>query len=203
MWGDRAHGEILIFLHQDILFENKDSLKNFVEAIPNNGNSVIGLYGASHRKYGNVEKNLYKVETLDEYWIAIQATVWRKLIFNEEICDGWHLYVVELCLRASGQGVLIASGKFNIKHLSTGTVDERYMNTFKKLLVIYKNKKWIATTCKVMPTNLFVFYSYYSLGKMKKIMFGNLPITYQFKKLIGGRHLEENERRNYGHSSGT
>lgn len=69
--------------------------------MPNNGNSIIGLYGASHRKYGNVEKNLYKVETLDEYCIAIQATVWRKSIFNEEICDGWHLYVVELCLRAS------------------------------------------------------------------------------------------------------
>ena len=161
--------------------------------MPNNGNSIIGLYGASHRKYGNVEKNLYEVETLDECCIAIQATVWRQLKFNEEICDGWHLYVVELCLRASGQGVLIASGKFDIKHLSTGTVDEQYMNTFKKLLVIYKNKKWIATTCKVMPTNLFVFYLYYSLWKMKKIMFGNLPIAYQFKKLIVGRHLEENE----------
>lgn len=184
MWGGGAHGEILIFLHQDIIFENKESLNNFVKTIPSNKNSIVGLYGTSYRKRRKVAQNLYEAETLDEFCIAMDATLWRRLKFNEEICDSWHLYVVELCLKASEQGVMIASGSFDIKHLSSGTVDEKYMNTFKKLLVIYKKKKWIATTCKVMPTNLFVFYLYYSLWKVKKSLFGNLPMVYQIKKLL-------------------
>lgn len=79
---------------------------------------------------------------------------------------------------------MIASGSFDIKHLSSGTVDQKYMNLFKKSLVIYKKKKWIATTYKVMPTNLFVFYLYYSLWKVKKSLFGNLPMVYQIKKFL-------------------
>lgn len=87
-------------------------------------------------------------------------------------------------MRASEQRILIASGNFDIKHLSSGTVDEKYMKTFKELLVIYKKKKWIATTCKAMPTNLIVFYFYYGIWKIKKALFGNLPIAYQIKKVI-------------------
>lgn len=155
-----------------------------MKAIPSNKNSIVGLYGASYRKNRKVAQNLYEAETLNECCIAMDATLWRRLKFNEEICDSWHLYVVELCLRASEQGVMIASGSFDIKHLSSGRVDQKYMNLFKKSLVIYKKKKWIATTCKVMPTNLFVFYLYYSLRKVKKSLFGNLPMVYQIKKFL-------------------
>lgn len=182
--GDRANGDILIFLHQDIVFEKEDSLENFVKSIPNEKDYIVGLYGASHLKRRKIKENLYEAETLDECCIAMNTTLWKRLKFNEKICNGWHLYVVELCLRASAQGVLIASGNFDIKHFSSGTVDEKYMNTFKKLLVIYKEKKWIATTCKVMPTNILVFYLYYCLWKIKKSLFGNLPMVYQIKKLL-------------------
>ncbi len=182
--GGRAHGEILIFLHQDIIFEKENSLENFVKAIPNDKDSIVGLYGASHGKRKKIAENLYEAETLDECCVAMHKTVWKRLKFNEDICNGWHLYVVELCLRAGEQGILIASGNFDIKHLSSGTVDEKYMKTFKKLLMIYKKKKWLATTCKVMPTNLAVFYLYYGIWKMKKALFGNLSMAYQIKKLL-------------------
>lgn len=182
--GGRSHGEILIFLHQDIVFEKENSLEDFIKAIPDEMDSIVGLYGASHGKRRKIAENLYEAETLDECCVAMHKTVWKQLKFNENLCNGWHLYVVELCLRASEQGVLIASGNFEINHLSSGTVDEKYMNTFKELLVTYKKKKWIATTCKVMPTNLFVFYLYYGIWKMKKAIFGNLPMAYQIKKLL-------------------
>ena len=182
--GGRAHGEILIFLHQDIIFEKENSLENFVKAIPNDRDSIVGLYGASHGKRKKIAENLYEAETLDECCVAMRKEVWQQLRFNEDVCNGWHLYVVEMCLRAGEQGLLIASGNFDIKHLSSGTVDEKYMKTFKELLVIYKKKKWIATTCKVMPTNLVVFYLYYGIWKMKKTLFGNLPMAYQIKKLL-------------------
>lgn len=184
MRGGRSHGEILIFLHQDIVFEKENSLEDFVKAIPDEMDSIVGLYGASHGKRRKIAENLYEAETLDECCVAMHKTVWKQLKFNENLCNGWHLYVVELCLRAGEQGILIASGTFDIKHLSSGTVDEKYMKTFKELLVTYKKMKWIATTCKVMPTNLFVFYLYYGIWKMKKAIFGNLPMAYQIKKLL-------------------
>lgn len=144
----------------------------------------MGLYGASHGKREKITENLFEAETLDECCVAMHKTVWERLKFNEDVCNGWHLYVVELCLRASEQEILIASGNFDIKHMSSGNVDEKYMKTFKELLVMYKGKRWIATTCKSMPTNLFVFYFYYEMWKMKKALFGNLSMVYQIKKLL-------------------
>lgn len=73
--GGGAHGEILIFLHQDIIFENKESLNNFVKTIPSNKNSIVGLYGTSYRKRRKVAQNLYEAETLDECCIAMDATL--------------------------------------------------------------------------------------------------------------------------------
>lgn len=182
--GGRTHSEILIFLHQDIIFEKENSLENFVKAIPNDRDSIVGLYGASHGKRNKIAENLYEAETLDECCVAMHKEVWQQLRFNEDICNGWHLYVVELCLRAAEKGILIASGSFDIKHLSSGTVDQKYMQTFKNLIVIYKEKKWIATTCKTMPTNLLIFYIYYVIWKIKKSIFGNLPIVYKIKRLL-------------------
>lgn len=144
----------------------------------------MGLYGASHGKRSKIAENLYEAETLDECCVAMRKTVWKQLKFNEDICNGWHLYVVEMCLRAGEQGILIASGSFDIRHLSYGNVDEKYMKTFKKLLVIYKERKWLATTCKTMPTNLGVFYLYEGIWKIKKALFGNIPIAYKIKKLL-------------------
>lgn len=179
----RAKGVILIFLHQDIIFEKENSLENFINAIPGDTESIVGIFGAARGKRKKITDNLYKAETLDECCVAMCRTVWKKLKFNEELCTGWHLYVVELCMRASNLGIISAYGFFDIKHLSSGTVDDMYMKTFKELLVIYKDKKWITTTCKVMPTNLFLFYLYYGIWKIKKCLFGNLPIMYQLKRI--------------------
>lgn len=94
MRGDKAHGEILIFLHQDIIFEKENSLENFVKEILNDRDSILGLYGASHSKRRKINVDLYEAETLDECCVAIRKDVWQQLRFNEDVCNGWHLYVV-------------------------------------------------------------------------------------------------------------
>lgn len=144
----------------------------------------MGLYGTLHGKRNKIAENLLEAQTLDECCIEMRKTTWERFKFNEVVCDNWHLYAVELCLRAGEQNVLIASGSFNIKHLSYGNVDKRYMKTFKELLVIHKKKKWVATTCKTMPTNLVIFYLYYGIWNVKKAMFGNYPMAYRIKKLL-------------------
>ena len=182
--GASANGDIFIFLHQDIVFENENSLENYIRVIPKDRAAIVGLFGASHKKRRTIAYNLYEAETLDECCVAMSRKVYEQLRFNEVVCNSWHLYVVEMCLRASEQNILVASGKFEIKHLSSGMVDESYMKTFKELISIYKKKRWIATTCKVLPTNLFVFYLYFICWKVKKHLFGNLPLLHSIKKVF-------------------
>lgn len=182
--GIQATGEVVVFLHQDIIFERQDSLRLFVNALPRNEKAIIGLYGASHVNMGFTRDGLQRVETLDECCVAMTKETWKAIQFNEKICDGWHLYVVEMCLRASEQNVLVASGNFPIKHLSSGSVDERYMKTFKKLLVQFKEHGWISTTCKSMPTQLPYYYGYYAVWKAKKVLLGNFPLAYKLKSVL-------------------
>ena len=178
----KANGDFLIFLHQDIIFEKPNSLSDFVEAYPKDKNAIIGLFGASHGKTDALANDLFSVQTLDECFIGMSKDVWNLLKFNEKICDGWHLYAVELCLRAKEKDILIAKGNFNIKHLSSGNVDDNYMCTFKKLITEYKSAKWIATTCKSMPTNTVFYYAYYCIWKIKKAIFGNANIVHKIKR---------------------
>lgn len=56
-----------------------------MRAIRSNKNSIVGLYGASYGKRRKVAQNLYEAETLDECCIAMDATLWRRLKFNEEL----------------------------------------------------------------------------------------------------------------------
>lgn len=182
--GGIASGDILIFIHQDIVFERTNSLRNLTEAICSEQKLIVGLYGAFHKKKETTPNGLLLVEALDECCVGMWRSAWEKMKYNEQLCDDWHLYVVELCIRARRLGYSIASGDFSIKHLSIGTVNEKYMETFKRLLMVYRDEKWIATTCKSMPTQLAVFNIYYFMWKIKKAMFGNFPLMYRIRRLL-------------------
>lgn len=184
--ADKANGEILVFLHQDILFDKTNSLRTLVDKLQNYDNDcIVGIYGAIQKNDILQSGNYTKCDTLDECCIGMKKSTWQKLNFNEKLCDGWHLYVVELCLRAQKDEVdIVYINNCHIRHLSNGVVDESYMKTFKKLLIEYKNKKWITTTCKSMPTNLIYYYIYYFFWKIKKELFGNYPFVYRLKQII-------------------
>lgn len=180
-----AKGDVLVFLHQDIIFLDSDSLSKLVTAVSacENRACVVGVFGASHKQKGYVGEFLEQ-DSLDECCVAMTKKTWESFKFNASLCDGWHLYVVELCIRVRQAGGLVLSGNFDIRHLSTGNVDEAYMATYRRLLTWYKSEKWICTTCKSMPTNLLWFEVYYLLWKIKKRLFGNYNLSYKLKNLF-------------------
>lgn len=182
-WGAKqSKGDILVFLHQDIIFSQGNSLQQLLEGILQTPEHVIvGIYGASHEEREKYVGSFQIYQTLDECCVAMPRKTWEKYLFNENLCDGWHLYVVELCLRVSNDGALICAKDCGILHLSTGTVDRNYMKTYRKILQIYKNKKWIATTCKSMPTNMMYYYGYYILWSIKKMLLGNYPLIHRIQ----------------------
>ena len=182
-WGaEQAQGDILLFLHQDILFLQENSLKELLSGVYQApGHVIVGLFGAKHGKEKRFFGDFQVYETLDECCVAMPKKTWEMLRFHETLCDGWHLYVVELCLRAQDAGVLICAKNCEIRHLSSGTVDKNYMRTYRKILSTYRNKRWIATTCKSMPTSLLYYYGYYAVWCVKKLLFGNYPLLYRIR----------------------
>ena len=86
----------MIFTHQDISFEKKSSLKEFGQFIKAHPDIIIGAFGAKQKAYSED----YLCDTVDECCFGMTREVFDSLRFNEKICNGWHLYAVEMCLRA-------------------------------------------------------------------------------------------------------
>lgn len=96
-WGaDHSNGEVLVFTHQDISFEKNFSLKEFGKFIKKHPNKITGAFGAKNKIYSED----YLCDTVDECCFGMTREFFNLLRFNEDICDGWHLYAVEMCLRA-------------------------------------------------------------------------------------------------------
>lgn len=137
-WGaDHSTGEILIFTHQDISFDKKSSLKEFGQFIKAHPDIIIGAFGAKQKAYSED----YLCDTVDECCFGMTREVFDSLRFNEKVCNGWHLYAVEMCLRAK-ERTKFGGGICNpgIRHFSGGNVDLSYMKKFKQLLVMYKHQ---------------------------------------------------------------
>ncbi len=167
--GVSTKADYLVFLHQDILFENENSLRRLVEAVRFLKGGIVGIAGTSHKKKEELGAGLLSAETLDECCVAMPRELWEQYRFDEAFCNGWHLYVVELCLRLSGK-VQIAYGDFGIKHLSIGNVDEAYMKKFRELLKRYKEKKWIYNMQEVTNESHCVQCLLFSLENKKELV---------------------------------
>lgn len=183
-----AQGDILIFLHQDILFHQPWALQTISDGLTNlQEDAVLGLYGAGGDVVYGIEPTtpLTSAETLDECLIAMRRSTWQSFKFNEAVCDGWHLYAVELCLRASagGCGIYQMNG-LPIEHLSTGEVNEQYMKTYKRLMNEYPEKKSIKTTCVSIPNNQLIFAVYHFMWRIKKTLLGNAPLRRNLRELL-------------------
>ena len=170
--SEKARGDILIYSHQDIYLKQNDALKKIAEAIAECENgSIIGTQGVRERSkiyYSNLScadediyaiKNQYpeeliNVSCVDEGFFGMKKETWRKLKFNETLCDNWHLYCVEMCLHTRKLGHRVYVFPLQLHHFSMGTISLEYMKNLKKLCSVYrKNFKYIWTTCYKVKTN--------------------------------------------------
>lgn len=153
-WGcERAKQGVIIITHQDILVD--DSFVNKLKAclIRLNNNAILGAGGINKEGiYTNIlhsEKKVYAgpyrvdkpipVDTLDECFFLFSKSCWESYPFNENICDGWHLYAAEMCLNARKNGNEVYVVDLPLYHYSPGRVDTAYLTTFYKLCKEYEN----------------------------------------------------------------
>ena len=120
---------------------------------------------------GTLEKGTtQEVFTLDECLIAGNREVFRNLRFDEEVCDGWHLYAVDLSLQCQVKHIPVMVYGANIVHLSGGTQDESFYTCERKLVKKYRKEfPLISYTCGWAYTNPL---KYFILRIYRRIRFG-------------------------------
>ena len=162
--GKKAKGNYLMFVHQDVCLSSKSWLKNgekMLNSISNLGIAGVAgkvkeeAYVISNMKQGpncmNVGISIdrpVKVQTLDECLILIPKSTFNLFEFDEDACNGWHLYAVDYCLTIKNYGFDVYAIPLNSYHLSEGfPVSNDYFSTMKKLINKHKSHyKWISTT---------------------------------------------------------
>ena len=107
--------EHLLFMHQDIFLCEDDFLMNINAVLENHPNDVIGLAGKNNdgRVYSNLRyksnndfitstqiTDITECISLDECCFAMTYSLWKRVRFDEYVCNHWHLYSVEFCYNA-------------------------------------------------------------------------------------------------------
>ncbi len=191
--SEEASGEILIYSHQDIWLKRTDEIKRFSSAIERcQVGTIVGSQGVREPKklyYENLtsgkilekkiiedfKEDLYEVSCVDEGFFGMKKETWDMLKFNEELCDNWHLYCVEMCLHTRKLGNQVYVFPSQLHHFSKGTISLGYMNNLKRLCEVYRNDfKYIWTTCYKVRTNWFYINALYFAWCLNRKIRGRL-----------------------------
>lgn len=183
----QSKGEYVVFVHQDITFDDKNFLKKIKASIDLlKGNVLVGpagikeknevysniTHGPDHKAVGKFRLgNPVKVQTLDEVLMATKRKVFEQFMFDEVTCDNWHLYGVDLCLSAKEKGIDSYVIPLKLQHHSSGKVDDNYMKTLGK--VVEKHKKYydkFVTTISLVKTKYFNTHLYAANYKFKHFL---------------------------------
>jgi hypothetical protein len=164
----RARGEVLVFLHQDVLLPEGwfDRLADQIRTVEQYFGSwgVLGVFGVSlwgwmvghvqdphgHRKWGRLP---CRVQSLDEVCLMIRRD--SGLRFDEEL-GGFHFYGADLCLQAQQRGTHCYAVDACLQHLSGGRVDGPFWEVARRFEAKWRRTpggpRIVETTCSVVRT---------------------------------------------------
>lgn len=190
----QSKGEYIVFVHQDVIFDNEHFLQEIIDGIDElNRPAIVGLAGIKEKNgvYSNIThgpknkvvgkyrlSNPVKVQTLDEVLLAMKREVFDKFQFDEKTCDNWHLYGVDLCLTAAQDDIYSYVIPLSLHHQSKGNVDSNYMKSLGKVVAKHKNNydSFVTTITSVNTKyfNTFVFsttykFKHFLAPKLRKI----------------------------------
>ena len=197
----------IMFAHQDILFTSPEWLEDVLRmasSLPELG--VAGVAGNS-REANNLFSNIVHgippriagkrisgptgAMTVDECCAIVPRAVFQRHQFDEYVCDDWHLYMVEYCLRVKSQGLGIYVLPVEMHHLSLGSLGWPYFKALKKVLRVHGSAfPTIYTACGPWRADRPVYLQgYWWLAKEKFYGFtrrllssGLIPLWMQRKK---------------------
>jgi GT2 family glycosyltransferase len=156
----------IMFAHQDIDLCSPaflEDLEKMLDEIPDLGIAgVAGINGEEKRVISNIMHGIPPAEagrktdkptsvmTVDECCAVIPRRVFEQQQFDQDVCAGWHLYMVEYCLRMQQAGLGVYVLPSPIYHASKGELPDAaaYFKTLQKVLRRHRRSYTkIHTTC--------------------------------------------------------
>ena len=167
----RAKGDILCFMHEDVLFHSENfgkileqiylqkdigavgivgaqymtkvSSAAWWESSPASGCIIQGqtdsngIYKAHLESDGKVEK-LTDVVVLDGSFITIRANLFKKIKWDDDTFDSFHMYDMDICMQIIHEGYRVCiTPDILIEHKSLGTLNSSYYESLRTL-----KEKW-------------------------------------------------------------
>ncbi len=197
---DRVKTKYVIYSHQDILLNDPEALEKFVSYLERTGkDDILGAAGVrfdtayvftdvkcrveptnelQYAGSNHLEGGIVEVDTLDECFFGGHTEYFRENRFDEYVCDNWHLYAVEVCLRTKSQhgrnGRVFACG-IDLIHVSAGNYSPSLYSGFYRLCRKYAAEfPFIKTCCLGSRTDLVHLapycLKYYSRAILRKIL---------------------------------
>ena len=164
-----VNGKYYMFVHQDILFENENTLKEMYDILEKNNNfGIAGVAGKKDKSFysnivhgqdrkritENILENVEEVDTVDECLFVIRNDIYAKYDFTKLICSTWHLYAVEYSLIMKQENLKVITIPVYLYHASKGSsFNNTYYEQLKYLIKKYKIVKRINTTMGNWYTN--------------------------------------------------
>lgn len=166
-------GDILVFCHQDIAFDNSSFLDSIITELSDEPEQILGFAGmdvngrvVSNLKYQEnksfITRNRLcekrKAISLDECCFAMTQATYFKFRFDEKVCNHWHLYAVEICYNAKRDGIqsyILPDIIYHKKNGSEGLyTDKHFLTSMWKLTRKYrKDNDCIYAPCYICRTN--------------------------------------------------
>lgn len=194
----KATSDILIFLHQDIVFHECMELKSLEDRLIQDNKCIIGVAGVKYIENeqeqqvlstihdgidGNHVYNCHinqieEVFTVDECLLATTRNVMKRLIFDEKL--GWHFYGADLCLQGADRGYKTYIIPIKLTHYSHGTINRSYfkslgcfVNKWKKVYrYLCTTTIWVSTK-KYNSVVHYIWWKYpWTLEMTKKLLVG-------------------------------
>ena len=169
----QANGELLMFIHPDVRFDNEMTLSDFYKKIVStselcnkigiwgvagvqagkDGKKVSTIYhGEDKKKVVNGSENEFnykgfiKCQTVDACCFVIKKDVFEKFGFCKQL-NGFHMVIEELCIRMEKENYDVVVLPIQLWHRSKGaSLDYSYYRELRKVLNMYKDLCYLNTT---------------------------------------------------------
>ena len=182
----KAKAEYLIFMHQDVYLYDTRAVEKCVEYLSEKGDdTILGVAGVCKNDeilhsdiYGKdgirfcppLNGKIEEAVSLDECFIAMSRSTWKKLLFDEKVCDDWHFYGVDICYTNMLRGGHNIVYPLEICHFSGGNIySAGFCKTLKKVIKKYKGKvKMLLTPCVQLRCSTFGYLKFMARYILKK-----------------------------------
>lgn len=170
-------GEVLVWMHQDILLYPNNAISTVYEFLTNCDKvSLVGVAGVKSGEnkvlsaiYEGIDRKEKYIDTLieptqvvtvDECLLAMKKADWEQNKFDEKTCNDWHLYGVDMAYSIQLKGGDVICLPIKLCHLSGGKLNKSFYKTLINLTKKYKNNRKeiarIETTCVNIKNSIFV-----------------------------------------------